>query len=507
MSDASGAAFSPLMRPPTPLSEQKGKVVLMAVLDQLEPKKVFQFFEEMCAIPHGSGNTKAVSDWCADFAKARGLEYHQDAANNIIIIKEATAGYEQAEPVILQGHLDMVCEKVPECAKDMAKEGLDLAVDGDLVLAKGTTLGGDDGIAVAMAMAVLDADDLSHPRIEAVFTVDEEVGMLGAEALDVSPLKGRKFLNLDSEAEGIFTVSCAGGNMTKCTLPVRRSDFTGTALTVTVGGLIGGHSGQEINKGRGNSSLLLGRVLLAMSQVSELRLVAANGGLKDNAIPWETTATVLVADEEKARAAVEQMDAAVKNEYRVTDPDVFVRVSAGETGDAPMDADSTNRCVCFLACAPNGVQVMSADIDGLVQTSLNLGVLATREDAMMATFCVRSSVSSQKEMLRARLTCLAKQLGGKTEVFGDYDAWEYRADSPLRDLMVEVYKDQYGEAPAIEAIHAGVECGLFSGKLPGLDCVSIGPDLTEIHTPRERLSIASTQRMWKFVVEVLKRSK
>lgn len=479
----------------------------MAVLDQLEPKKVFQFFEEMCAIPHGSGNTKAVSDWCADFAKKRGLEYHQDAANNIIIIKEATAGYEKAEPVILQGHLDMVCEKIPGCAKDMAREGLDLAVDGDLILAKDTTLGGDDGIAVAMAMAILDGDDLAHPRIEAVFTVDEEIGMLGAEALDVSPLKSRKFLNMDSEAEGIFTVSCAGGNMTKCTIPVRRSDFAGSVLTVTVSGLIGGHSGQEINKGRGNSSLLMGRALLAMSQVTELRLVTVNGGLKDNAIPRETTAIVLVADEQKARAAAERLDAALRNEYRVTDKDVSLAVTYGKAAGAPMDADSTARCVCFLSCAPNGIYAMSADIPGLVQTSLNLGVLTTQEEAMTASFCVRSSVGSQKEMLKARLTCLAKQLGGKTEVSGEYDAWEYRAESPLRDLMTEVYKDQYGEAPKIEAIHAGVECGLFSGKMPGLDCVSIGPDLTEIHTPRERLSISSTQRMWKFVVEVLKRSK
>ena len=479
----------------------------MAVLNRLEPRKVFQFFEEMCAIPHGSGNTKAVSDWCADFAKKRGLEYHQDAANNIIIIKEATAGYEKAEPVILQGHLDMVCEKVPECAKDMAKEGLDLAVDGDLVLAKGTTLGGDDGIAVAVAMAILDADDLAHPRIEAVFTVDEEIGMLGADALDVSPLKGRKLLNLDSEAEGIFTVSCAGGSMTKCTIPVRRSDFAGSVLTVTVSGLIGGHSGQEINKGRGNSSLLMGRALLAMSQATELRLVTVNGGLKDNAIPRETTATVLVADQQKACAAAEQLDAVLRDEYRITDMDVSLTVASGKSGETPMDADSTARCMCFLNCAPNGVYAMSADIAGLVQTSLNLGILTTQEEAMSASFCVRSSVGSQKEMLKARLNCLAKQLGGKAETSGEYSAWEYRAESPLRDLMTEVYEDLYGKAPTLEAVHGGVECGIFSGKMPGLDCVSIGPDLTEIHTPRERLSIASTQRMWKFVVEVLKRSK
>ncbi|WP_312637103.1 aminoacyl-histidine dipeptidase [Oscillibacter sp.] len=479
----------------------------MAVLDQLEPKKVFQFFEEMCAIPHGSGNTKAVSDWCADFAKKRSLEYHQDASNNIIIIKEASYGYENAEPVILQGHLDMVCEKAPECAKDMAKEGLDLVVDGDLILARGTTLGGDDGIAVALAMAILDADDLAHPRVEAVFTVDEEIGMLGADVLDVSPLKGKRFLNLDSEAEGIFTVSCAGGNMTKCTIPVQRSAFVGSALTVTVSGLIGSHSGQEINKGRGNSSLLMGRVLLAMSQATELRLVAVDGGLKDNAIPRETTATVLAADEEKASAAAALLGEALKNEYHVTDRDVTLTVTSAKADQAPMDADSTRRCVCFLNCAPNGIQAMSADIPGLVQTSLNLGVLTTQENAMTASFCVRSSVGSQKAMLKARLNCLTAMLGGKTEVSGEYDAWEYRAESPLRDLMVEVFKDQYGKEPKIEAIHAGVECGLFCGKLPELDCVSIGPDLKDIHTPRERLSISSTRRLWGFVTEVLRRAK
>ncbi|WP_312614899.1 aminoacyl-histidine dipeptidase [Oscillibacter sp.] len=479
----------------------------MAVLDQLEPKKVFQFFEELCAIPHGSGNTKAVSDWCADFAKERGLEYHQDAANNIIIIKEAAPGYEKAEPVILQGHLDMVCEQDPHCVKDLAREGLDLTVEGDWILAKGTTLGGDDGIAVAIMLALLDTDDVKHPRLEAVFTVDEEIGMLGAAALDASPLKGRRLLNLDSEAEGVFTVGCAGGCMAKCTLPVRRSAFAGTPLTVTVSGLAGGHSGQEIDKGRGNANLLMGRALLAMGRATDVRLGAVGGGLKDNAIPRETTATVVAADGEAARAAVERLAGELKNEYRLTDKDIALTVAAAQLEGVPMDAESTARCLCFLACAPNGVQVMSAEISELVQTSLNLGILAVREEAMEASFCVRSSVGSQKEMLKERLNCLTAMLGGNTEFTGEYDAWEYRAESPLRELLTEVFRDLYGKAPAIEAIHAGVECGLFCGKLPGLDCVSVGPDLKDIHTPRERMSVSSTRRLWEFVVEVLERAK
>ena len=478
----------------------------MSVLEHLEPRSVFRFFEEMCAIPHGSRNTRAISDWCAAFAKERGLEYYQDQSNNVIIIKEATPGYEDAPAVILQGHLDMVCEKEAGCSKDMDREGLDLVVEGDFVTAKGTTLGSDDGIAVAMALAILDAHDIPHPRLEAVFTVDEEIGMLGAAAMDVSPLKGRQLINLDSEAEGVFTVSCAGGNVSTCRLPVARAPFQGRALTVTVSGLQGGHSGTEIHKGRANANMLLGRVLQAMAAAADLRIIEVNGGLKDNAIPIQSAARVLAADAQAARAAAEEMARILADEYRVTDPGVTVTVTDGGNGEA-MDEASTKKVLCMLTCLPNGVQVMSADIAGLVQTSLNLGILATEEAEVQASFCLRSSMESQKEMLKARLGCLMEQLGGSVEFFGEYSGWEYLADSPLRERMVEVFTEQYGKAPQIEAIHAGVECGIFSGKLPGLDCVSCGPDLLEIHTPRERMSISSVQRVWAFVLEVLRRSK
>ena len=479
----------------------------MAILEHLEPRGVFRFFEEMCAIPHGSANTKAVSDWLMAFARERGLEAYQDQLNNVIIIKEATAGYENAPAVILQGHMDMVCEKAPDCEKDMEKEGLDLAVDGDTVYARGTTLGGDDGIAVAMALALLDADDIPHPRLEAVFTVDEEIGMLGAVGMeDVSMLRGRRMLNLDSEVEGVFTVSCAGGNLTKCTLPVCRETFGAEFLTVTVGGLRGGHSGVEIDKGLGNACMLLGRVLTACGRETALRLVSVSGGLKDNAIPREASAVVAAADAREIRAVCARLDAELKNEYRTTDPEVFVSVRDGGDG-LPMDEDSTRRILAFLTCAPNGIQAMSADIPSLVQTSLNLGILTTGDETVDASFCVRSSVDSQKQMLVERLECLTETLGGSVGVFGDYSGWEYRSDSPLRELLVEVFTEQYGHAPKIEAIHAGVECGIFAGKLPGLDCVSMGPDLTEIHTCRERLHIASVQRLWAMVLETLKRMK
>jgi len=479
----------------------------MPILEHLEPKPVFRFFEELSAIPHGSGNTKAVSDWCVAFAKARGLEVHQDQANNVIIIKEATPGYEAAEPMILQGHLDMVCERAADCTKDMAREGLDLAVEGDTVYAKGTTLGGDDGIAVAIGLALLDDDGLPHPRLEVVFTTEEEVGMEGAAALDVTPLKGRQLLNLDSEEEGVLTVSCAGGCMAACVLPVARKPFSGTALSIAVEGLVGGHSGAEIHKGQGNADTMLGRVLWAMARRTELRLVSADGGLKDNAVPTSAKARVIVTDETAAKAAAAEMASILRMEYQATDPALSIQCEACAEKTNPMDAESTSKVLCMLTCLPNGVQAMSHEIPGLVQTSLNLGVLETEEASIKASFCVRSSVGSQKQMLRERLECLMGQLGGSVTVSGDYPAWEYRRESVLRERMTEVFREQYGRDPKVEAIHAGVECGLLCGKIPGLDCVSIGPDLEEIHTPRERMHIASVQRVWKFVLEVLKRSK
>lgn len=479
----------------------------MPILEHLQPQAVFAHFEQLCAIPHGSGNTKAISDYLVRFAAARGLRHIQDAHNNVIIFCPGTPGYETAAPVILQGHMDMVCETAPDCTKDLTREGLDLFTDGDTIGARGTTLGGDDGIAVAMALAILDADDIPHPPLEVVLTVDEETGMLGADALDASVLQGRTMLNIDSEDEGILTVSCAGGNVSVCTLPVTRAAFSGTALTVTVGGLLGGHSGAEIDKGRGNANQLLGRVLYAVGARTALRVVCADGGLKDNAIPRESRAVITVADPDAAQAAIAGMDAAFRHEYAAADPDVFVRADPAQPQMPPMDAASTQRAVCMLCCLPNGVQTMSQDIPGLVQTSLNLGILTTDEQCVQASFCVRSSVSTQKEMLVARLRCLMAQLGGSVDVSGDYPAWEFRKDSPLRERMIDVFREQYGHDPKVEAIHAGVECGLFAGKLPGLDCVSFGPDLTEIHTCRERMHIASVQRVWRYTLEVLRRCK
>ena len=477
----------------------------MRITDQLEPKAVLSYFADLCAIPHGSGNTKAVSDYCVRFAEAHGLEVHQDALNNVIIICPATEGCEAAEPVILQGHLDMVTEKTADCPLDMTRDGLDLALDGDYLYARGTTLGGDDGIAVAMALAAMDSKTLRHPRIEAVFTVDEEVGMEGAAGLDVSPLTARRLLNIDSEDEGVFTVSCAGGARANVRLPLQTEPCSLPTAVLELTGLTGGHSGTEINKGRANAAILLGRVLAAIGQTMPLRIVSAESGLKDNAIPSSARAVLAAAPEDMdaLRAAAERMAAAFRAEHAVSDPDLALTVRAGNPAQTALTGPSGEKVVQLLQLVPNGIAAMSMDIPGLVQTSSNLGIFCVRDGLLTASASVRSSVASEKTMLLDRFAALCVLLGASMEITGDYPAWEYKRDSALRDTMVRVFTEQYGRAPKIEAIHAGLECGLFSGKLPGLDCVSFGPDLLEIHTPREKMSIPSVQRTWGLLCGVL----
>jgi dipeptidase D len=483
----------------------------MSVLSHLEPASVFHYFEELCSIPHGSGNTKAISDYCAAFAKSHGLHYVQDDLNNIIIYKPGTPGYEASAPVMIQGHLDMVCEKEADCDIDFTKDGLRLKVENGYVSAEGTTLGGDDGIAVAYGLAILAANDLSHPPLEAVFTVDEEVGLQGASAIDCSGLNARMMLNIDSEEEGYLLVSCAGGATATCHLPVERCEASGLLASITVNGLLGGHSGMEIIRNRANASVLLGRFLHELDSELDYDLISVTGGSKDNAIPREATAQLVVNPEDTE--ALSQFTAAWSKvfgqEYRVTDPDVQVSLSLSETEGvyAPMTESDKCTVISALVLLPNGIQRMSSDIEGLVQTSLNMGILKTTDTEVAAGFSVRSSVGSEKTALLHRLTALMGVLGGTLTVKGEYPAWEYRQNSPLRDLMTEVYTEQYGEPPVVQAIHAGVECGLFSNKMPNLDCVSFGPNLLDIHTPSERMEVESVRRTWNYLVEVLKRLK
>lgn len=479
----------------------------MAVLTNLQPAGVFHIFEQLCAIPHGSRNTKAVSDFCVQFAQERGLRYIQDESNNVIIFAPATAGMEQAQPVMLQGHLDMVCEKTPDCDIDMQTEGLRLQTDGEWIWADGTTLGGDDGIAVAYALAILDAEDIPHPPLEVVLTVDEEIGMLGAAAIDLSEVKARKVLNIDSEEEGILLASCAGGATASCHIPLMWTIKKGLRVTVKLTGLRGGHSGTEINKGLANSNKLMGRFLNEMDEAFAYALCTVNGGLKDNAIARESAADIVILPErlEDLCAFAAKQQAVYRAEYAEADPDIAIEITplTQDTFEIMM-GDCRRSVLSILQQVPNGVQKMSSDIEGLVQTSLNLGILTVDFRGMHMTFSVRSSVNTEKQELLQQLTDICGRFGGYCEIMGEYPAWEYKQDSRLREIMVDVYTKQYGKPPVVEAIHAGLECGLLCGKLDNLDCISFGPDILEIHTTREKLSVPSVQRTWKFLLGVLK---
>lgn len=479
----------------------------MAVLDGIKPRKVFKYFEEICNIPHGSYNTKQISDYLVEFAKEKGFKYIQDEVNNVIIFKPGTEGYENSQPVILQGHMDMVCEKTSDSTIDFEKDGLELIVKDNVITANKTTLGGDDGIAVAYTLAILaDEGNISHPPIEAVFTVDEEVGMLGAAALDCSPLKAKTMINIDSEDEGILLVSCAGGVSVGCHLPFELEDATDmTFYEVKVNNATGGHSGVEIIKESANATKVLARVLYAISEKVDYRLVSINGGLKDNAIPREATAVIAVSEDVKKviSSVVVELDKIVKAEYHGTDKNIFLTVHKCDSMDKAMTEKSTRKIVNTIYNMPNGIMKMSQDIDNLVQTSLNIGITQTKEAEVVCSFSVRSSVESEKHELVSRLTSIMNLCGGSVEIQGDYPGWEYKQDSRLRDIMIKAYKRQYGSSPKIEAIHAGLECGIFSGKIPGLDCVSFGPQMDDIHTPSESLYIDSVERTWEYLIKVL----
>ena len=475
-------------------------------LQELTKDRLFYYFSELAKIPHGSRNTKQISDYCASWAKEHGFEYHQDELNNLIVIKEASDDRQDDEPIILQGHLDMVCEKADGIVKDMSSEGLDLYVDGDYLKARGTTLGGDDGIAVAMIMALFEDDSISHPRLEAVFTVDEEIGMLGAADIDVSPLKGHTMLNIDSEVEGVFTVSCAGGVVATCHIPFKTCKQEADAFSINIYGLTGGHSGIEIHKGRASSNKVMAKILKQLEERLEYRLVSVDGGLKDNAIPVATCAVIEADTElEKLAEAVKQIAEPIAIQYKETDPEMKVDVSIVRASVSPMTQEDTGKIVDALYSLPEGVQVMSPYIEGLVQTSLNMGILKTDGGCVEMSYCVRSSVDEEKKQLVETLRSMCQKTGGELKLSGDYPGWQYRKESPLRERMIALYKEQYGEAPVIEAVHAGVECGLFAGKIPDLDCVSYGPNLLEIHTYRESMSISSAKRVYEFTKGIVER--
>lgn len=481
-------------------------------INQLRPQAVFHYFEEISKIPHGSGNEKAISDYLVDFAKQHGLEVIQDPAMNIIIKKGPSLGYENAPTVIIQGHMDMVCEKNKDTVHDFEKDPLQLRVIEDMLYATNTTLGADNGIAIAYALAILAANDIPHPPLEVLVTVEEETGMGGAMTIDPSHLKGSILINIDSEEEGHLLVSCAGGVRTKHILSIAWEDVKAGTDTygIRIRGLKGGHSGMEIDKGRGNANKLMGRILNDFSTVCQFQMIDINGGSKMNAIPRECDALLSVSqeDEQALKTKIEEWNQLLKNELRVSDPDVVVKLDrVDDEIKKVFSKDTTHKVIASLVLIPNGVQTMSMDIQGLVESSTNLGVVTTDQDMVRFESAIRSSVRSLKYKILNEAKMVAKILDCELKADSDYPEWSYNPDSKIRPLFQKVYEEKYGEEAKIIAIHAGVECGLFKEKMEHLDMISFGPNMYDVHTPNEHLSISSTERTWDYLLSVLKEIK
>lgn len=478
----------------------------MSHISELEPKQVFYWFEQISQIPRGSGNVKGISDFLVSFAKERNLVCIQDESLNVIIIKEASCGYEDEQPVILQGHMDMVAVKTADCKKDMQTEGLDLRVEDGYLYAENTSLGGDDGIAVAYMLAILDSEELAHPRLEAVITVDEEVGMDGARAIDLSMLSGKQLLNIDSEEEGILLAGCAGGAKVSCILEGKCQNRKGYLYELSLHGLQGGHSGVEIHKKRANANVLLGELLAEITKSLPICLQKTEGGFADNAISvWAKAGFVADGKEhERAEEVCQRAIAQIQAVWQEIEPDMKITLECmGEGEYSCVSEEDSCRMAKLPVSLPNGVQAMSKDIPGLVETSLNLGVLKWKDGKLSCEYSVRSSIDEEKYKLIEVMQETVEKAGGYCEVSGMYPGWAYRTDSPLRKKMVSIYEKMYGKVPKVEAIHAGLECGLFMEKIKNLDCVSFGPDILDIHTVKERLDIASTKRMWEYLLAVL----
>lgn len=482
----------------------------MNTLTNLKPEKVFEFFERISEIPHGSGNTEKIAQYCLDFAKERNLKAVTDKGGNVIIYAEGTPGYENSEPVIIQGHFDMVCEKTADCTKDMTKEGITLCTDGEYVWADKTTLGGDDGIAMAYIFALLDSDDIPHPPIEAVITRDEETGMYGAIDFEPENVKGRKMLNIDSEDEGILTVSCAGGISAHCDIPYSQSaEGFDIACEISVSGLTGGHSGADIHLGRQNAVKTIGELLAKLRETVDFRIVSLIGGGKANVIPQNAAAVIVMQDNnaEAVESAVNEFQKSFLEKYSETDCGAVFSLKSCENSAVPADSEGTDKIIDFLLGAPNGIICMSKSMKDMVQTSLNLGIFSAENGSICAEFLIRSSETADKHSTAEAVSEYAEKFGGKTLLDGDYPGWAYREDSPLRDIMCSAFEDMYGRPPKVSAIHAGLECGVFSEKIQDADIVSFGPDLQDIHTPKERMNVASVGRTWEYLKEILKRCK
>jgi dipeptidase D len=481
----------------------------MKNLENITGERIFYHFQEISNIPRGSGNEKEISDYLINFGRNLGLECIQDGALNVIIKKRASKGYETAPTVIIQGHMDMVCEKNSDKIHDFTKDPIKLIVKDDYIYADGTTLGGDDGIAVAYAMALLENNTIEHPALEILITTDEETGMTGAMAVQPQYLNGKIVLNLDSEEEGKLWVSCAGGIRTQSTMPIKWIDKKENTkeYTLQVKGLKGGHSGADIHLGRGNSNKLMGRLLNEIKKEVDFNLVSLNGGSKDNAIPREAEAIISI-DESKEKLLIEtktKICENIKREFGKKDSELRIVVLENEEKVEKVFSDETTTKIISLSYLyPNGINTVSAEIEGLTESSTNLGVVKTNENDVEYHSAVRSSVFSLKEEIVERNRSLTEVLGGTFTTNAGYPEWPYKTDSKIRHICKEVYSKMYGKEADVVAIHAGLECGLFKEKLGDLDMISFGPDIFDIHTPNEHLSISSTRRCYEYLLEVLR---
>jgi len=471
--------------------------------------EVLRYFQEISEIPRGSGNEKGISDYLVAFANANSLEFIQDESLNVIIRKKASPGYESRPKVVLQSHMDMVCEKNADKEHDFSIDPIILKIVGDMVYADGTTLGADNGIGVAMVLALLAERELYHPGLEVVFTADEERGMKGAECLDPENIEGRILINLDSDMEGKFYVSCAGGPAVKTSIPLvwENAKKDEAACSIRVRGLLGGHSGSDIDKGRANSNKLMGRILKCLEGRVEYSIASINGGIMYNAIPREAEA-VLVANPREIQCildCISELQSTFFNEYKESDPGI--EVSFEELEKKPEKVFSCYAKPMIINClylAETGINSMSMSMPGLVESSLSLGTLKTVKDAVEFTTLIRSSVKSLGLDMLDRLKVLAELSGGDISVLSDCPLWEYRPDSEIRKVFDRAYKRLYTKSPEFLSIHVGLECGIFDEKFNGeMDIISFGPDIYEYHTPDEHFSISSAERSYELLCEVL----
>ena len=474
------------------------------VVQGYEPQHVFEIFEDICAIPHGSGNESGVADYIESYARERGLFCLRDELNNVFIRKDATAGYENVPAILFQGHTDMVCEKNADSTHDFLRDGLKLTVkDGKYLWADGTTLGGDDGIAVAMMLALLDKD--AHPTLEMLFTVEEETGLAGASGFDCSPVSAKRMINLDSEEEWQITAGCAGGKRTEVTFTLDRSDVCEdeSVLKISLKGLAGGHSGVDINTGKSNAIVLMARLLSAANAKAPIRLISIEGGGKDNAIARECFASFAVKADKDAAYAIASEVIEIKKELSSDDEGFVVNIDYVEPSCGAISVEATEKILSFLTCVRTGVLKMSNDIKGLVEFSRNLGVAKTESDKIIMTLSTRSSLEAQLDLSIRELNALSSLSGGECRHYARYPGWEYQPNSPLRELYLAAYKKRFGSDLVVGVIHAGLECGILSSKMPGMDIISIGPNMFDIHSPDEHLDLESVKNVWEVVCDVV----